>query len=59
MGKGSWPLLIRFLDDDDLPRAATALRLLQELTGRKSDALTEQNKAAAKADWDSWLNSTN
>jgi hypothetical protein len=58
MDKKAYPILIRFLDDDDSAKAATALRLLQELTGRKSEASREKNRAALKAEWDAWWTST-
>ena len=57
MNKRAFPCLIRFIDDDDLTLGTTALRLLQELSGRESKALTEKNKAELRKDWQEWLRS--
>jgi hypothetical protein len=57
MGKSAYPILIGFIDDDEL--GSTAVLILKELSGR-SDAtsrVTPANKAKIKEDWEGWLRS--
>lgn len=57
MQKDAYPILIRFIDDDDAALGSTAVRLLQELSGRESKAPTAKNKAELRKDWQEWLDS--
>lgn len=54
-GEKACPILIRFIDDDDLKQGAAALRILEDVSGRKAEELTEKNKAQLRKDWEAWL----
>lgn len=56
MGKGAYPKLIGFLDNEELPLAKAALAVLTELTGRSGNPINATNKAQVKSEWEAWYN---
>ena len=55
MGRGAYPYLIKYIDDQDIQLARAAVTVLNELTGRKRPLPNETTRAAVKTDWDNWL----
>ena len=44
-----------FVDDDDVMLGRAAVRVLNELSGRKRPLPTSETKKTARAEWESWL----
>ena len=55
MGAAAYPILAKYIEDQDILLAKAAVRVLNELTGRQGQLPTEATKSAVKAEWDAWI----
>lgn len=54
-GKGAYPKLIGFIDDEDTAIGIAAVAVLNALTGRDTPLPKGVNKSRVKAEWEEWL----
>ncbi len=57
MGKGAYPFLVRYIDNEDILLGRAAVSALNNLTGRTTPIPTEANKVQIKSEWDNWVKS--
>jgi predicted Zn finger-like uncharacterized protein len=55
MGPGAYPYIVKYIDHEDIALARAAVAVLNELTNQKRPLPNEQNKAALKAEWESYI----
>jgi hypothetical protein len=55
MGKSAYPYLAGFIDNEDILLGKAAVKVLNLLTGQQRPAPNEGNKAALKAEWETWI----
>jgi hypothetical protein len=55
MGKGAYPHLVRYIDNEDSMIGRAAVTVLNELTGQKKPLPNDATKVAQKAEWEAWL----
>lgn len=54
MGKGAYPYLIKYIDDEELPLSKAAVTVLNALTSRQGTIPNANNKAQIKSEWEAW-----
>ncbi len=55
MGGAAYPRLIGYMDNEDIMLARSAVAVMNALTRQERRYPTEANKAALKAEWETWL----
>ena len=55
MGPAAYPMLAKYIENEDILLSKAAVRVLNVLTGREGQMPTEATKASVKAEWDAWI----